>query len=191
LRWRSLCGGVGALGVLCAVGCHETTSSAPADGAVEPLALWEERPLPPVGATIGVYVELGAGAPKGTFTLSSREARICTTLPAAADPGALAPDAGPPACPFEVALATDGGAERFVVVLVPVSATVPPLVAGVLVDGTNNVVSSVFRRFYYASPSDAGVPSDQAPATDAGDGGNSAVDADTNGDGATVEVGGQ
>jgi hypothetical protein len=148
-----------------------------------------------VGATIGVFVGLGAGAPKGTFTLSSREARICATLPAVADAAGLAPDAGPPACPFEVALATDGGAERFAVVLVPVSATVPPLVTGVLVDGTNNVVSSVFRRFYYAapaSPSDADVPSDGAPAAmDAGDGESPAVDADTNGDGATVEVGGR
>jgi hypothetical protein len=150
------------------VACGSTHDSA-IDGA-DILSLWEERPAPPPGTTIGVYAQT-AGAPPGVLVLESREARVCALVPeqtvqpaGSNEPSA---DAGPPSCPFEQRFTVAGGTERFAVILAPVSASTPPLLAASLLDAQGNVVASVLRRFYPVTPAvDAGV--DVTATSDAG-----------------------
>lgn len=145
-------------------------SAAPEDNV---LTLWEERPAPPVGTSIGVYVQATA-APAGTLVLESREARICALSgqgsEQTADAAASAPDAGPSSCPFEQRFTTAGGTERFSVILMPLSTSVPPLLAASLENEMGNVVATVLRRFYPVAPApDAAAAPDHAPATDSSD----------------------
>lgn len=150
------------------------------------LTLWEERPTPPPGTTIGVFVQT-SGAPAGTVVLDSREARICT-LPANAtaagrDAGTSTADAGSDACPFEQRLEVGAGDQRSAVILVPLSASVPPLLAASLLDQTGAVVATVLRRFYPSRPAtDANASSDDAGLSDdAGAASTPTADADADG----------
>lgn len=137
------------------------------------LTLWEERPAPPSGTSIGVYVAT-TGAPAGTLVLESREARVCALAGqasiGAADTTGPADDAGPPACPFEQRFTVMAGDERFAVILAPLWASVPPLLAASLVDQTGDVVATVLRRFYpITAGTDAGAATDGSEAaTDGG-----------------------
>ena len=150
-----------------------STTDAASSVPTNVLTLWEERPAPPSGTTIGVYVAT-TGAPAGTLVLESREARVCALAGqvsiGAADTTVPAADAGPPVCPFEQRFTVSAGDERFAVILAPLSASVPPLLAASLVDATGDVVATVLRRFYPITPAaDAGAATDGGQAnTDGG-----------------------
>jgi hypothetical protein len=166
-RWLPL---IGAL-AFTTPGCNSDDDAA-SDSATQYISLWSERPPPPAGATIGVYVQV-TSAPGSTLEVSSREAHVCSPTSAGSstpDAGAdsAAPEDKPLPCPFRQTFIVERGTQRFVLVLEPLAGSPAPLLLASLSDGHGKTIDAVLRRFYPLDQPDASAGPDLAPMPDGG-----------------------